>query len=65
MKHLAVIKQKQPSVGHIPFPEVFARACPTLCMKKQEVWALLRRLQREGRITIVPFHGVRIEGDGC
>lgn len=54
---------KRPRAGYIPFPVVFARICPMLCMKKPDAWKLLHRLNAEERITIVPFHGVRlIEG---
>ncbi len=63
LDHLKRLAAQPPYRGCIPFPVVFSRICPALCMKKAEIWQLLWRLRDDGRISIVPFHGIRIKGD--
>lgn len=45
----------------IPFPDVFARICPIFSIPKEEAWVVLRSMQENGLIEIVPYHGVRIK----
>mgnify|MGYP001603807577 CR=1 FL=1 len=44
----------------IRFPSCFHAICSTLCLNKQEAWGLLKTMQAEGMIEIVPYHGVRL-----
>lgn len=52
-----------PLDGHgkvIRFPLVFGRICSILCINKRQAWKVLRRLETQGSIEIVPYQGIRI-----
>lgn len=36
------------------------RLCSWFSIKKEECWELLRYLESEGLIEIIPFHGIKI-----
>lgn len=42
------------------FPSCFHAICSTLCLNKQEAWSLLKTMEAEGMIEIVPYHGIRL-----
>ncbi len=44
----------------IRFPNCFHAICSTLCLNKQEAWGLLKAMEAEGMIEIVPYHGIRL-----
>jgi len=49
-----------PPTKLLRFPVVFERLCAVLCLKKREAWAVLRSLESQGLIEIVPFQGIRV-----
>jgi len=48
----------------IPFPLVFNRLGVMFHLPKEETVTLLDHLESEGRVKVVPFHGVRIMEKG-
>ena len=46
----------------ISFPRIFEKLCRGFSIKKKEAWSVLYELRDFGLITIVPFHGVKLNG---
>lgn len=46
--------------GYIAFPYIFKKIGGAFCMKKQNIWSLLEKLQYCGYLTIIPFRGIRL-----
>jgi len=52
----------------IRFPLAFGRMCSVLCINKGQAWKVLRRLETQGSIEIVPYQGIRLApstAEGC
>lgn len=47
----------------IRFPAIFSKICPIYCLTKNQAWKILKRLEENSLIDIVPFQGVRIQSD--
>lgn len=45
----------------IRFPLVFSKICSILCLTKDEAWLVLKKLDKSGKIEIVPYQGIRIK----
>ena len=45
----------------IRFPTVFSKICSIYCLTKDQVWQILRELEKSGHIKIVPYQGIRIK----
>jgi len=45
----------------IRFPLVFSKICSIYCLTKDQVWQILRELEKSGHIKIVPYQGIRIK----
>lgn len=57
---LQEINELMPSNQIVRFPVVFSRICPIHCLTKKQAWHILKKLDKSGKIEIVPFQGVRI-----
>lgn len=44
----------------IRFPAIFSKICPIYCLTKDQAWKILKRLEDNALLEIVPFQGVRI-----
>ncbi len=56
LESLVRFASERPPHRLIRFPDVFSRICPLLSIEKPEAWTVLRALENQGRIEIVPFH---------
>lgn len=54
-----LLKPLDPKQRILRFPKVFGRICPLLCLKKDEAWRVLHRLETKKLIEVVPFQGIR------
>lgn len=45
----------------IRFPSIFSKICPIYCLTKNQAWKILKRLEENSLIEIVPFQGARIQ----
>jgi len=58
---LQEINRPVPPNQIIRFPVVFSRICPIHCLTKKQAWHILKKLDKSGKIEIIPYQGVKIK----